>query len=88
VDNAVRLINALVRHGWSLNVMHETDTGGNPYITVEAVRRPDHVHASWHTRNSDNQGKYRLFSLLVNEQESTLTKALEFIKTEGGESGD
>jgi REP element-mobilizing transposase RayT len=86
VDNAVRLINALVRAGWSLNVMHEVDTGGNPFITVEAVRRPDHVHASWHTR--DNQGKYRLFSLLVNEQEFTLSKALEFVKTEGGESGD
>jgi hypothetical protein len=86
MDNAVRLINALVRHGWSLNVMHETDTAGNPFITVEAVRRPDHLNASWHTR--DNNGSYRLFSLLVNEAESTLTKALEFIKAEDGETGD
>lgn len=86
MDNAIRLINALVRHGWSLNVMHETDTDGNPFITIEAVRRPDHVHASWHTR--DNNGRYRLFNLLVNEAESTLTKAIEFIKTEDGESRD
>jgi hypothetical protein len=87
MDNAVRLINALVRHGWSLNVMHETDTAGNPLITIEAVRRPGHLHASWHARNSDN-GSYRLFSLLVNEAESTLSKAIEFVKAEGGEAGD
>jgi len=84
MDNAVKFINALVRHGWSLNVMHEQDSGGNPFVTVEAVRRPDHVHASWHTR--DNNGRYRLFSLLVNEAESTLSKALEFIKAEVGET--
>lgn len=73
MDNAIKLLNTLVRAGWSANVMHEHDTGGHPFLTVEAANYEGHMRVVWHTRG--NQGAYRLHSCVVNGTESTLKDA-------------
>lgn len=82
MDSAIKLISALVRAGWSANVMHEIDTGDNPFVTVEAVKNTDHMRVVWHTRYEP--GKYRLFSCTVNQDESTLKDAHAHIADVGG----
>lgn len=89
MDSAIKLISALVRAGWSVNVMHEIDTGDNPFVTVEAVKDTNHMRVVWHTRGFN--GKYRLHSCTVKTSksmyESTLKDAHAFI-TDGGETDE
>ena len=74
------LIGLLVDGGWSFVLNHGEDTGGSPFVTIEA-RRPsdhprgfDHLMITWHTRNT---GTYRLFSCMLNRRDVPLKKALE-----------
>lgn len=72
----IELINNLLLSRWSFVVNHGTDTGGSPYINVEAARDNQKLYITWHTRET---GTYRLFSCLHNARTVTLTKAMEAI---------
>lgn len=51
-------------HEWSASYVHGEDTGGNPYINVNAARgdEGEAVRITWHTRQTST---YRLFSVLT-----------------------
>lgn len=84
MDNAVKLVESLVRAGWSVQIIHQTDTRDNPFITVEAAKGSDRIRAAWHTRFSP--GTYRLISCLVNNSDTTLRKAHHHIANNGNDT--
>ena len=74
------LTDALVRGAWTYQVVHGTDTGGAPFVTVEAARDGRHLTVTWHTRDT---GTYRLHTVLIDRQRSsTYTVALGLAKEE------
>lgn len=58
------LVDDLRANGWPFRVDHGEDTGGSPYLTVNARHRESErgVRATWHTRGT---GTYRLFSAML-----------------------
>jgi hypothetical protein len=64
--------------GWSASLVHGSDTGANPFVTVTAQRAaaPYRVRVTWHTRET---GTYRLSSAMVGQhrglRDVSLTKA-------------
>ena len=70
------VVTGLLDYGWNFVVNHGKDTGGNPYIGIEARRDTQHVMITWHTRAT---GTYRIFTCMVNKRDVTLTKALEVV---------
>ena len=70
------LIQLLIDNGWAFLVNPGTDSGGCPYLTVEAAHDNQKLYITWHTRET---GTYRLFSCLHNARVVTLTKAMEAI---------
>ena len=66
------LVVELTAYGWSFMLNHGKDTGGSPFISIEARRGNQDVRITWHTRAT---GTYRLLSCMVNKRDTTLTKA-------------
>ncbi len=81
---ASALLLEAVDNGWSASLVHGVDTGGSPYVHVEARREqaPYRVIVTWHTRET---GTYRLFSAMVGQGRGThdvsLAKAHEALTT-------
>lgn len=59
---------------WNVLVQHGTDTGENPFVSIEAIKTGRHLRLTWHTRET---GTYRLFSCALGNHNVTLTKARE-----------
>jgi hypothetical protein len=66
--------------GWNASLVHGSDTGANPFVTVTAQRAaaPYRVAVTWHTRET---GTYRVFNAMVGQhggvRDVSLTKARE-----------
>lgn len=68
-----QLTEALTVNRWSYVVNHSTDTGGHPYIGIEARRGTDTVMVTWHTRAA---GTYRLFTCMHNKRDKPLVAVM------------
>lgn len=70
---ARELLLLAVDNGWSAALAHGEDTGGAPFVSVQAKRADGaDVRVVWHIRG---HGTYRLFSCMVNVRDTSLTKA-------------
>lgn len=72
----IELVNQLLLSRWAFVVNHGEDTGGSPYINIEAARGNQMLYITWHTRET---GTYRLFACLHNKREVSLKRALEVV---------
>lgn len=59
---------------WNVLVQHSTDTGENPFVSIDAIKSGRHLRLTWHTRDT---GTYRLFSCALGNRDVTLTAARE-----------
>ena len=60
--------------GWNVLIQNGEDTGGAPFVSVEARRGLSHLRLTWHTRET---GTYRLFSCADGRRDITLKAARE-----------
>lgn len=74
-----------IEHGWAVQVVHGTDTGNSPFITVLAIRDSERLELTWHTRAT---GTYRFMSAIAGRGNSahhlTLAKAKQKIEVNHG----
>lgn len=68
------LTGALTANRWSYVLNHSEDTGGSPYIAIEARRGQDSVMVTWHTRAT---GSYRLFTCMHNKRNKSLAALMD-----------
>lgn len=78
------LIDALLGCGWSIQVLHETDLGDHPFVTIEGTRPPrtesaerPRIRAAWHTRST---GTYRyMHGLIGGHRDATVAALIAYI---------
>lgn len=78
------LIDALLDCGWSVQVLHQSDMGDHPFVTIEGTRgrRSDSVErprvtATWHTRGT---GTYRyMHGLIGGRRDATVAALIAYI---------
>jgi len=78
------LVISAMDNGWSVVYRPNVDTGGSPFVTVEASRGDQYFSATWHTRNT---GTYRLFNVALgrsrhNARDATLTQVIAAVESE------
>ena len=62
--------------GWNVLIQSGEDTGGSPFVSVEARQGLTHLRLTWHTRET---GTYRLFSCASGHRDISLKAARELL---------